>query len=95
MGGVTITGLKLALFDVTDVNNPALVDKVQIGSAGSDSEALRDPMAFLFDKNRNLLVIPVKEVSQVPVSPGKTIPYTYGYWNGAYIFRGTPEEVLS
>jgi uncharacterized secreted protein with C-terminal beta-propeller domain len=45
------------------VNNPTLIDKVQIGSAGSDSEAFRDHKAFLFDKNKNLLDIPVEEVS--------------------------------
>ncbi|PKL57919.1 MAG: hypothetical protein CVV34_05025, partial [Methanomicrobiales archaeon HGW-Methanomicrobiales-5] len=49
-GGVSTQGLKLALFDVSDVEHPRLVGKVEIGDAGSDSAALSDHKAFLFDK---------------------------------------------
>jgi inhibitor of cysteine peptidase len=52
-------GLKLSLFDVSDVTAPTEVDKFIIGDRGTDSDALRDPKAFLFDKSKNLLVIPV------------------------------------
>jgi inhibitor of cysteine peptidase len=91
-GGVSVAGLKLALFDVTDVNNPRLVDKVEIGDAGTDSEALRDHKAFLFDKGKNLLVIPVSEVTMVPTRDYPGAPYTHGYWQGAYVFSVTPES---
>ena len=90
-GGVSTLGLKLALFDVSDVNNPAMIDKVEIGVAGTDSEALRDHKAFLFDRSKNLLVIPVEEVREVSLYEGKTAPYTMQYWNGAYVFGVTPE----
>ena len=43
-------GIKLALFDVSDVEHPKQIDKVEIGDAGSDSAALSDHKAFLFDK---------------------------------------------
>jgi len=91
-GGVSVAGLKLALFDVTDVNNPRLVDKVEIGAAGTDSEALRDHKAFLFDKGKNLLVIPVSEVTTVPTRDYPGAPYSHGYWQGAYVFSVTPES---
>jgi uncharacterized secreted protein with C-terminal beta-propeller domain len=91
-GGVSVAGLKLALFDVSDVSNPKLVDKVEIGEAGTDSEALRDHKAFLFDKEKNLLVIPVSEVTKVPTREGKVSPYIPGYWQGAYVFAVTPES---
>ncbi|HNL86744.1 MAG TPA: beta-propeller domain-containing protein, partial [Methanoregulaceae archaeon] len=39
-GGVSTSGVKLALFDVSDVTSPKQLDKVQIGDAGSDSAAL-------------------------------------------------------
>ncbi len=91
-GGVSVAGLKLALFDVTDVNNPRLVDKVEIGDAGTDSEALRDHKAFLFDKGKNLLVIPVSEVTKVPTRDYPGAPYTHGFWQGAYVFTVTPES---
>jgi inhibitor of cysteine peptidase len=90
-GGVSTEGLKLALFDVADVNNPAMIDKVVIGASGSDSEALRDHKAFLFDRAKNLLVIPVEEVREVSLYEGKTTPYTLEYWNGAYVFGVSPE----
>ena|GEM_PF-3856068 len=82
----------ITLFDVTDVTSPALIDTVDIGDAGSDSEALRDHKAFLFDRDRNLLVIPVEEVTRVPLYAGREIPYSYGYWNGAYVFGVTPSQ---
>jgi hypothetical protein len=90
-GGVSTEGLKLALFDVSDVNNPAMIDKLEIGEAGTDSEALRDHKAFLFDRSKNLLVIPVEEIRNVPLSEGKSAPYSLQYWNGAYVFGVTPE----
>ncbi|MBN1502801.1 beta-propeller domain-containing protein [Candidatus Woesearchaeota archaeon] len=83
-GGVSIKGVKLALFDVSDVENPKMVDKYEIGTSGSDSEALHDHKAFLFDKKKGLLVIPVREIKGDRV-------YDKGYyrrrvWQGAYVF---------
>ena len=46
--------------------NPKQLAKVQIGDPGSDSAALTDHHAFLFDKAKNLLVIPVRAVSDIP-----------------------------
>jgi hypothetical protein len=53
-------GLKLSLFDVSNVNAPTEVAKMIIGDRGTSSAALYDPKAFLFDKSSNLLVIPVE-----------------------------------
>ena len=52
-------GIKLALFDVTDPANPKEVSKFNIGDRGTDSEALYEHKAFLFDKEKELLVIPI------------------------------------
>jgi inhibitor of cysteine peptidase len=90
-GGVSVSGLKLAFFDVTDVNNPKLIDKVEIGDSGTDSEALRDHKAFLFDQTRNLLVIPVSEVTRIYTKDYPGSSFTSGYWQGAYVFSVTPE----
>lgn len=91
-GGVSVSGLKLALFDVSDVNNPILVDKVEIGEAGTDSEALRDHRAFLFSREKNLLVIPVREVAKIPVHKNSYESYTQEIWQGAYVFGISPES---
>jgi uncharacterized secreted protein with C-terminal beta-propeller domain len=54
-------GVKISLFDVSDVNNPVEISKLEIGDRGTDSPVLRDHKAFLFDKSRNLLVMPILE----------------------------------
>jgi len=90
-GGVSTRGLKLALFDVTDVENPKQIDKVEIGDAGSDSAALSDHKAFLFDKEKNLLVIPARVVkNQATVTDTKSVN-SPEIWYGAYVFGVTPE----
>ncbi|MCM2465344.1 beta-propeller domain-containing protein [Methanoculleus oceani] len=92
-GGVSVEGLKIALFDVSDVNNPLEVDTVVIGEAGTDSEALRDHKAFLFVKEKNLLVIPVSEIKRVE-NPGSKYPGSYGTttWQGAYAYSVNPSS---
>ncbi|OPX72016.1 MAG: Beta propeller domain protein [Methanoregulaceae archaeon PtaB.Bin108] len=91
-GGVSTSGLKLALFDVTDVNNPVLAGKVEIGEAGSDSEALRDHKAFLFDRPSGLLVLPVREVLNVERTGTVYKTYAPAVWQGAYVFSVSPDE---
>jgi uncharacterized secreted protein with C-terminal beta-propeller domain len=83
-------GVKLSLFDVSNVNEPKQLSKYVIGDRGTDSPVLSDPKAFLFDKSRNLLVIPVDlaEIDKTVVKPG---PDAYGtfVWQGVYVFRLT------
>ncbi|MDD1634372.1 MAG: beta-propeller domain-containing protein [Methanomicrobiales archaeon] len=91
-GGVSVSGLKLALFDVSDVEHPKQVEALVIGEAGTDSEALRDHKAFLFDKEKNLLVIPVSENTVKAVDGISRMPYYPSYWQGAYVFGVNPDE---
>jgi inhibitor of cysteine peptidase len=90
-GGVSTKGLKLALFDVSDVEHPRQVGKVEIGDAGSDSAALSDHKAFLFDKAKNLLVIPARVVKQDAVQDKKLSGDQPQIWYGAYLFGINPE----
>jgi len=91
-GGQSLAGLKLALFDVSDVKNPKQVATYHIGGAGTDSEALSDHKAFLFDKDKNLLVIPVREVITQPYYDSKYGYYRENVWQGAYVFGLTPSD---
>ncbi len=52
-------GVKISLFDVSDVENPIELGKFEIGDRGTESIALHEHKAFLFDKEKKLLVIPV------------------------------------
>jgi inhibitor of cysteine peptidase len=90
-GGISTKGLKLALFDVSDVEHPRQIDKVEIGDSGTDSAALSDHRAFLFDKNKNLLVIPARVVKTIDV-PEKYSGDQQRIWYGAYVFGITPEK---
>jgi len=82
-------GLKISLFDVSDVENPTEIGKIEIGDRGTDSEALRDHKAFLFDKEKNLLVIPVSlaEINEAEYN-GEVPDWAYGevIWRGAYVY---------
>ncbi len=80
-------GLKIALFDVADVHNPRLVDEEKLGGYGSDSEALRDHKAFLFDREKDLLVLPVRIAEDTPSNRGVS-----QVWGGAYVFGVNPDS---
>jgi len=91
-GGISTKGVKLSLFDVTDVSNPKQVDKYEIGDRGTDSEALRDHKAFLFDKKKNILVIPIREVREKSIYDKIRGYYQDRVWQGAYVFGLTPKD---
>ncbi len=84
-------GVKISLFDVSNVSNPVQIAKYTIGDRGTSSPVLSDPKAFLFDKSKNLLVIPVLEakVDQSQYPPGQVPAGAYGQpvWQGAYVFN--------
>jgi uncharacterized secreted protein with C-terminal beta-propeller domain len=90
-GGVETLGVKIALFDVTNVQNPKEVDTFAIGGPGTDSEILWDHKAFLFDKEKNVLSIPIWEQEQykdpIPLEGEITRPYPQPkIWRGFYVF---------
>ena len=58
-GGAYYMGMKIALFDVSDVNNPVQKFSEVIGDRGTDSELLTNHKALLFSKEKNLLAFPV------------------------------------
>ncbi|MBI3190478.1 beta-propeller domain-containing protein [archaeon] len=79
-------GLKMSLFDVTDVQNPKEISKIIIGDRGTDSYALQDHHAFLFNKDKGLLVLPVL-LAEIKNNNGNP-DWQYGeyIWQGAYVF---------
>ena len=85
-------GVKIALFDVSDFENPVEVDNMIIGDRGTDSPALFDHKAFLFDREKELLVFPISlyEISDETKSQYDEIPpYEYGEFTfqGAYVLK--------
>jgi uncharacterized secreted protein with C-terminal beta-propeller domain len=84
-------GLKLAVFDVTDVNHPVEMFKTVIGDRGTDSEVLHNHKALLFDKEKGILAFPVtlmeiKNPEEVN-SPKNAPEYGQFTFQGAYIYQ--------
>lgn len=82
-------GMKISLFDVTDVANPVEKFKEIIGDRGTESELLRNHKALLFSKENNLLAFPVT-VMTVPnktaSSPDSVTAYGQFTFQGAYVY---------
>jgi uncharacterized secreted protein with C-terminal beta-propeller domain len=96
-----ILGLKLALFDVSDIEHPVEEAKIVIGNRGTDSPALYDHKAFLFDREKELLIIPVSlyEIPQDTLDSVNNSGITefesdWGQFTfqGAYVYRLSLEE---
>jgi inhibitor of cysteine peptidase len=96
--GIENNNLKLSLFNVTKVNAPTEIAKYTIQGDYTQSDALYEPKAFLFNKEKQLLVIPVS-ITQYGVVPQSSTeptdkeigiaPTQGGYWQGAYVFKIT------
>ena len=56
---VVTDGMKIALFDVTDPNNPTEMYSVNIGEKGTYSELLYNHKALLFSKDKNIIAFPI------------------------------------
>ena len=81
-------GLKIAFFDVSDLENPKEISKVIIGDRGTDSPVLYDHKSFLFDKERELLVLPVSLYEISDYDKTQNNGYT-GSIYGTFKFQGT------
>lgn len=82
-------GVKLSLFDVTDVSHPVEKFKEVIGDRGTESDILHNHKALLFSKERDLLAFPIT-VMEVPNKPagGQQAATAYGQFTfqGAYVY---------
>ncbi|WP_166238460.1 beta-propeller domain-containing protein [Paenibacillus turpanensis] len=87
-------GMKLALFDVSDVSKPIEKFKENIGDRGTESELLRNHKALLFSRDKELLAFPVT-LMEAPIQPdGSKNAAEYGTftYQGAYIYRLNVEQ---
>lgn len=89
-------GIKISLFNVSDIHNPKELAKIEIGDRGSDTPALREHKAVLFSKERDLLVIPILEAEIDEEDYSEAVPdNAYGdyVYQGAYVFNVSPEGI--
>jgi uncharacterized secreted protein with C-terminal beta-propeller domain len=81
------TGLKISLFDVSDVKHPKEVAKFVADGDYSQSTAEWEHKAFLFDKEKQLLVIPAYSYSYNSLGGDRQ------HYNGAMVFKITPTDI--
>lgn len=84
--GVVISGMKIALFDVTDVENPTELDKVEIGDRGTYSELLNNHKALMFSQSNSLMAFPVTVMEESADGGTRFV------FQGAYVYMVTPEN---
>lgn len=58
-GRVVTTGMKMALFDVTNPTSPKEMYSIDIGDKGTYSELLHNHKALLFSKEKNIIAFPI------------------------------------
>ena len=80
-------GMKLAIFDVTDVTNPIQKFTENIGDRGTDSELLRNHKALLFSKEKNLLAFPVT-VAEIKHKEAAGGVKAGAAQHGSFVFQG-------
>ncbi len=79
-------GMKVAMFDVTDVANPVVLHKVVIGDRGTSSELLYNHKALLFDKEKGIMAFPVT-LAVIPDSAKNDEDFYAGAY-GDYVSQG-------
>ncbi len=75
------SGLKIAIFDVGDVKHPVLNAKYVTSEKYASSNALFEHKAFLFSKDKSLLVIPAYNGNY------RWDSHTEHVYNGAFVFN--------
>lgn len=85
-------GMKVAIFDVTDVENPKEMHKITIGDRGTESPLLHNHKALLFEKNRDLLAFPV---SIAKIEDSQKTPGNERSAYGSPVFQGAQVYTIS
>ncbi len=94
-GNAYYLGMKISLFDVTDVNNPVEKDIEKIGDRGTESEVLHNHKALMYDKSRGLMGFPIS-VARVKSNEKRDNlgfpPYGEEVFQGAYIYNVSADK---
>ena len=83
LGGTTTAGLKISLFDVTDVNKPKEISTDVIGKSGTYSELLYNHKALMFSLNKGIMAFPVMRTGENYATD----------FIGAYVYNISTDEI--
>lgn len=83
-----IQGMKVSIFDVTDVERPIERHKIVIGDRNTTSPLLQNHKALLFEKDRSLLAFPilVTKADSIAPKPGEWTPDPSPIFQGAHVY---------
>lgn len=89
-------GMKMSMFDVTDVNNPVELYKEVIGDRGTTSELLYNHKALMWDGEKGIMAFPVllAEIPQAVKDDLDIDNWVYGDYTfqGAYVYNVSVEN---
>lgn len=91
-GNTLMQGMKIGLFDVSDVSDPKEKFVEIIGDRGTDSELLRNHKALLFDKEKGLLAFPVRIIEKIDPEDMECSKYRYSTCPNYCYKRCIPSE---
>lgn len=61
---ITFNGMKMTMFDISNIKNPVEKNVVYFGDSLTDSQINKNPKALLFSKEKNLIAIPINNMGQ-------------------------------
>lgn len=96
-GNAYYKGMKISMFDVSDLSNPVELFTQTIGDRGTESPILYDHKALTFDKGKNILSFPVElyELSEEEKTAEEETPIPINghfKYQGAYVYGIDMEE---
>ena len=84
---VVPSGIKISLFDISNMKQPKEVSTVTIGDRGTYSEATYNHKVFLFSKEKNLIVFPITVMENINGQTKITL-------QGAILYGISPEKQI-
>jgi len=88
-------GLKLAIFDITDLNNPKEIHSVKIGGRGSYTELLNNPKVLYFDEEEKIFAFPATLTEETKFYQNGTPMYGEVIFEGALVYNLSVENGIS
>lgn len=80
-------GMKLAIFDISDLNNPKELHSIKIGGRGSSSELLNNPKVLYFNKEEGIFAFPAILTEETKFYEDGTPMYGETIFCGALVYN--------
>lgn len=80
-------GLKLAIFDVSDLNNPKEIHSVRIGGRGSSSTLIDNPRTLYYDAEAGIFAFPAMLCEETKFYQNGTPMYGDVIFSGALVYN--------